>query len=396
MGAVIIEAIRTPRGIAKPTGALHPVKPVDLLGCVLRAMRERLTLDTSLIADLVVGCVTQTGEQGGNIGKTAALVAGWADTVSGVTINRYCASGLSALNWAALQAEAADSLVAAGGVEMMSRVPMLSDGGPLYADREVAALAGFLPLPLSADIVATREGIGRGACDAYAALSQQRAAAARAQGLFARSVVPVRDRDGRVLLDHDETIRAATTAESLAGLKTIFQPGAGELIAEALRRNPDLPRIEHVHTVGNAPCMADGAALALVASERRARELGYTPRARILAGVDGASSGGLSGDIAASRAALARAGLGVADIDLFEVRDSFAAPTLHYQRAMDVPLEKFNVNGSSIALGHPLGATGIMLVATLVDELARRGARRGLAAITGAMGLASAVVVELC
>ena len=396
MAAVIIEALRTPRGIAKPTGALHPVKPVDLLAGVFRAMRERLELDTALVEDAVVGCVTQTGEQGGNVGKTAALVAGWSPTVSAATINRYCASGLSALNWAALQAGSGDSVVAAGGVEMMSRVPMLSDNAPLYADPEISALAGFLPLPLAADIVATREGISRADCDRYAALSQGRAAAAAGQGLFARSIVPVRDRDGRVLLEHDETIRPATTEASLAALKTVYEDGAKGLDAEALRRNPDLSRIEHVHTVGNAPCMADGAALAIVASERRAREAGLVPRARILAGVDGSSSGGLSGDIAASRKALSRAGLTVSDIDLFEVRDSFAAPTIHYLRAMGISLDRFNVNGSSIALGHPLGATGIMLVATLVDELERRGARYGLAAITGAMGLASAIVVERC
>ena len=396
MTVVLLDAIRTPRGVAKATGALNPVKPVHLLAGILTAMRDRHGLDTGLVEDAVIGCVTQTGEQGGNIGKTAALVAGWSETVSAVTINRYCASGLSALNWAALQAQANDSLVAAGGVEMMSRVPMLSDNGPLYADPEVSALAGFLPLPLGADIVATRESISRTDCDAYAALSQQRAAAAREQGLFARSVIPVRDRDGKVLLDRDETIRAATTPQSLAALKTVYEDGANGLDAVALRRNPDLSKIDHVHTVGNAPCMADGASLALVASERRAKEIGLRPRARILSGVDGASAGGLSGDIAASRKALARAGLTVADIDLFEVRDSFAAPTIHYMRAMGIDVGKFNVNGSSIALGHPLGATGVMLVATLVDELERRGARRGLAAITGAMGLASAMVVELC
>ncbi len=395
MSVVLIDALRTPRGVAKDSGALHSVAPARLLAGLFVALRERTGLDPAEAADAVVGCVTQTGEQGGNIGKTAALLAGWPPSVSAVTINRYCAAGLSALNWAALQAAQGGGCVVAGGVEMMSRVAMLSDKAPLYSDPGVMKQVKYLPLPMVADILATRENMSRDDCDAYAALSQQRAERARAEGRFDRSLAPVKGEHGAVLLARDETIRPGTTVEKLAALKPVFEPGANGLDAVALKQNPDLAEIRHIHTVGNAPCMADGAALALVAHADRAAALGLKPRARILAHAEAAArDGGLTGDVDAARLALARAGLDAADIDLFEVRDSFAAATLHVMRALGAPLARFNVNGSSIALGHPLGATGAMLVSTLVDELQRRGERYGLAAITGAMGVASAMVVE--
>ena len=391
--AFIIDAIRSPRGIAKPTGALHSLTPVDLLAQMFTAMQLRHDFDTAEVTDAVIGCVTQTGEQGGNIGKTAALVAGWDKTVSGVTINRYCASGLSALNWAAMQSAAMDAVTVAGGIEMMSRVRMFADNAPLFSDPAVIRKAGFLPLPMIADIAATRDGITRDECDSYAAMSQQRAAAALDAGHLDRSLVPVTDSEGKILLSRDETPRRGTTAVTLGALKTVYQQGE-KLDTAALTQNLDLSEIRHVHTSGNAPCMADGASLALIASEKRAGEFGFKPRARIVAHADAGSAAGLSGDIDATRKALALAALQARDIDLFEVRDSFAAATIGYLRALDVPLEKFNVCGSSIALGHPLGATGVMLIATLLDELERRGLRYGLAAITGAMGVATATIID--
>jgi len=392
--AVIIDAIRTPRAIAKDTGALHSLTPIDLLAGVLQAMQKRQAFDTKDIADAVFGCVTQTGEQGGNIGKAALAIAGWDKSVPAVTINRYCASGLTAVNLASMQATAADGLALAGGVEMMSRVAMLSDKAPLYSDPATSQAAQFFPLPLTADVLATREGITRADCDAYAALSQARAAAAIDSGRFAKSQVPVVAKDGRVLLERDETVRRGNTVEKLASMKTVYETGAGGLDAMILELNPDLTSVSHVHTAGNAPCMADGAAVALLATAASAKQLGLLPRARIIAHADAGAAGGLSGDGEATRKALARAKLRIDDIDLFEVRDSFAAPTLSYMRTLGVPVEKFNVNGSSIALGHPLGATGCMLISTLLDELERRNLRYGLAAITGAMGIATATVID--
>jgi acetyl-CoA C-acetyltransferase len=394
LAAYIVDAIRSPRGVAKATGRLHPVAPASLLAQMFEAMQRRNGLDTSLVSDAVIGCVTQTGEQGGNIGKVAAATAGWASSMSAVTVNRFCASGLTALNWASLQAEAGGDLVVAGGVEMMSRVAMFADKAPYYSNAAQAQQIGFLPLPLIADLLATTEGITRADCDAYAATSQQRAEAARSNGAFARSLVPVKADDGSLALDVDETIRAGTTVEKLAGLKTVYEPGAGGLDAPLLAKNPRLKQIEHVHTVANAPCMADGAALVLIGDEAAIRSAGLKPRARIVARAEASSSSGLGGDVAAARKVLHIAGLSTSQIDLFEVRDSFAAATVYFMRQLGVPIDRFNVNGSSIALGHPLGATGAMLVSTLIDELERRSLRTGLAAITGAMGVASAVIIE--
>lgn len=393
MPVVIVDAVRTPRGIARDTGALHPVAPVDLLAQTLKALIARSAVDPASIGDVIAGSVTQTGEQGGNIGKTAVAVAGLPRTVPAVTINRYCASGLSAVAWAALQAEANGVVAVGGGVESMSRVAMLSDAAPLYTDKAVMKAAGFLPLPLVADLVATEEGITRADCDAYAALSQARAAAARDAGAFDRSMVPVRDGAGTVLLARDETIRPGATADKLAGLRTTFEAG-GPLDQMLLKTRPGLSAIEHVHTAGNAPAMADGAAAVLVMREDVARAAGLTPRARIRAHVEAGGEGAMSGDIDVTRKALSRAGLGIGDIDLFEIRDGFAATTLHLVRALGLDIERFNVNGSSIALGHPMGATGAMLVSTLLDALEDRGGTLGLCALSGAMGVGSAMVIE--
>jgi acetyl-CoA C-acetyltransferase len=391
--SVVIEALRTPRGAAKETGALHSVTPMELLAGVLRELAQRTGVDTDQVADGVFGCVTQTGEQGGNIGKSACLLAGWSPHLSAVTINRYCASGLSAVNWAAQQARDANGLAVAGGVEMMSRVPMFGDKVPYYTDRALGDRIGYVPPPWSSDLVATRHGFSREDCDGYAALSQARALTARGRGA-ARSMVPVLDTQGQVLLDHDENVRAANTLEKLATLRTVYELGANGLDDWGLAREPGLAQIQHVHTAGNAPCMADGAAAVLIGMAEAATRLGLPVRARILAHADACVPLTQTGAVDATQKALAKAGLSVADIDLWEVRDSFAAITLHYIRSLGIPLEKFNVNGSSIALGHPMGATGAMLVSCLLDEMEARDLRYGLAALPGAFGVATATVFE--
>ena len=390
---VVIEALRTPRGAAKETGALHSVTPMELLAGVLRDLAKRTGVDTNEVADGVFGCVTQTGEQGGNIGKSACLLADWSPHLSAVTINRYCASGLSAVNWAAQQARDANGLAVAGGVEMMSRVPMFGDKVPYYTDRTLGGRIGYVPPPWSSDLVATRHGFGREDCDGYAALSQARALAARNRGV-ARSMVPVLDTQGQVLLDQDENIRAANTLEKLATLRPVYEPGANGLDDWGLAREPELGQIQHVHTAGNAPCMADGAAAVLIGTAEAAKRLGLPVRARILAHADACVPLTQTGAVDATHKALIKAGLGVADIDLWEVRDSFAAITLHYLRSLGIALEKFNVNGSSIALGHPMGATGAMLVSCLLDEMEARELRYGVAALPGAFGVATATVFE--
>ena len=390
---VVVEALRTPRGAAKETGALHSVTPMELLAGVLRELAQRTGVDTNEVADGVFGCVTQTGEQGGNIGKSACLLADWSPHLSAVTINRYCASGLSAVNWAAQQARDANGLAVAGGVEMMSRVPMFGDKVPYYTDRTLGGRIGYVPPPWSSDLVATRHGFSREDCDGYAALSQARALAARSRGA-ARSMVPVLDAQGQVLLDQDENIRAANTLEKLATLRPVYEPGANGLDDWGLAREPELGQIQHVHTAGNAPCMADGAAAVLVGTAEAATRLGLPVRARILAHADACVPLTQTGAVDATHKALAKAGLSVADIDLWEVRDSFAAITLHYIRSLGIPLEKFNVNGSSIALGHPMGATGAMLVSCLLDEMEARDLRYGVAALPGAFGVATATVFE--
>ena len=391
--SVVIEALRTPRGAAKETGALHSVTPMELLAGVLRDLAKRTGVDTNEVADGVFGCVTQTGEQGGNIGKSACLLADWSPHLSAVTINRYCASGLSAVNWAAQQARDADGLAVAGGVEMMSRVPMFGDKVPYYTDRTLGGRIGYVPPPWSSDLVATRHGFGREDCDGYAALSQARALAARNRGV-ARSMVPVLDAQGQVLLNQDENIRAANTLEKLSTLRPVYEPGANGLDDWGLAREPELGQIQHVHTAGNAPCMADGAAAVLIGTAEAAKRLGLPVRARILAHADACVPLTQTGAVDATHKALIKAGLSVADIDLWEVRDSFAAITLHYLRSLGIALEKFNVNGSSIALGHPMGATGAMLVSCLLDEMEARDLRYGVAALPGAFGVATATVFE--
>jgi acetyl-CoA C-acetyltransferase len=384
--AVILDARRTPRGRGNAKGALAGVKPVDLLAAPLRA----LGLEGRAVADGIFGCVTQTGEQGANIGKLALMAAEFPDSVPGLTINRYCASGLSAVGLAALRAQASDALVIAGGVESMSRVPMASDKGPLTHDFDYQRAVGLIPIGISADAVAMMEGFSRADCDAFAAQSQARALAARDGGRFARLVALPE-------LAADETPRPGTSVDSLSALPPAFaEMGEKYGLDTAIMRHTGLSRVDHVHHAGNSPAMADGASVVLVASATAAQRAGLRPRARIIGFADLAVDRvlALTGAVDASRAALAQAGLGVANIDLFEVNESFAALALHYARHMGVSLDRLNVNGGAIALGHAMGSTGSALIGMALDELDRRDARRAVIAACGAAGLAAAIVIE--
>ena len=396
--AMIFDAVRTPRGKGKKDGSLHEVKPVDLLAGLLVKLQQRLDFDPGELDDIVMGVVSPVGEQGSVIAKTAALKAGWDFRVAGMQINRFCASGLEAVNIAAQKVRAGwEDLVLAGGVESMSRVPMGSDGGAWAMDPETNFQTGFVPQGIGADLIATIEGFTRDDVDQYALESQTRAAKAWAGGHFSRSVVPVRDRNGLVVLDRDEHIRASTM-DGLGALPASF--GAiGELAgfdAVALQRYHWVERINHVHTAGNSSGIVDGASLVLVGSEAAGLAAGMAPRARVVAA---AVSGAdpmimLTGPAPACRKALAKAGLDAADIDLVEMNEAFAAVVMRFARDMDFPLDKVNVNGGAIAMGHPLGATGAMLLGTLVDELERRGLRYGLATLCIGGGMGIATIVE--
>lgn len=396
--AYIFDAIRTPRGKGRDTGALHPVKPVGLLAGLLRALEERHGLDTAQVDDLVMGCVTPIGEQGANIARTAALVAGWNEDLPGMQINRFCASGLEAVNLAAMKVRAGwEELVVAGGVESMSRVPIGADGGALMEDPEVAEQIGFVPQGISADLIATLEGFTREDVDRYALQSQQRAARAQAEGRF-RAIVPVCDAAGNVILAHDEHMRPGTTLESLAGLKPAFaQMGEARFDAIALRKYPQVKHIEHVHTAGNSSGIVDGAAAVLVGTAEKGRALGLRPRARVVAAalVGDEPTIMLTGPAPATRRALAKAGMTIADIDVIECNEAFAAVVLKFMREMGLEdADKVNVNGGAIALGHPLGATGAMLLATALDELERRDASTALITLCAGGGMGIATIIE--
>jgi acetyl-CoA C-acetyltransferase len=398
--AFVYDALRTPRGRGKSTGSLHATKPVALVVGLLDELRKRNPgLDPAAIEDVVLGCVTPIGEQGADIARTAALAAGYESSAPGLQLNRFCASGLEAVNIGAQKIRSGwEDLVVTGGVESMSRVPMGSDGGAWAMDPETAYATGFVPQGISADLIATLEGFSREDVDAYALESQTRTAKALADGAFGRSVVPVIDRTGQVVLDHDEHPRPATTRESLAALTPSFAAvgDMGGFDAVALQKYHWLEKIDHVHTPGNSSGIVDGAALVLVGSERAGREHGLTPRARIVSvGVVAEEPTiMLTGPAPAARKALAKAGLSADDIDLYEVNEAFAAVVLRFLRELRVPHEKVNVNGGAIALGHPLGATGAMLLATLIDELDRRDLRYGLATLCVGGGMGVATVVE--
>ncbi|HHG5368162.1 TPA: acetyl-CoA C-acyltransferase [Pseudomonas aeruginosa] len=392
---LIIDAVRTARGRGNDKSALKALGALDVGRQVFAAIEARNHLDTEQVVDVVVGCATQHADQGSGIARLLALESGWSPQAGALTINRACASGLAAVHLAALQAQSTDGLAVGGGVEMMCRVPMGSDGGPMFSDRALQARLGLLPMGIAADAVASQSGFSRIDCDTYAAESQARAARAREQGWFA-SLVPVRDTQGQVLLAQDETPRPTTTVQTLAELEPAFAALGGKGLDAFACERLGLHDIEHVHHAGNSPAMADGASLVLLASEAAAQRNGLTPRARILGMADTSDSAvwGLTAGVKASRLALARAGLKASQIDLFEVNEAFAGVMLHYMRELQVPHENFNVNGGAIALGHALGSSGSALLGTLLDELERRGLRYGLVAIAGAAGVASAAVIE--
>jgi acetyl-CoA C-acetyltransferase len=398
--ALVFDAIRTPRGKGKSNGSLHSTKPVDLVVGLMHEMLSRnVDLDPNTVDDVVLGCVSPVGDQGADIAKTAATKAGLPDTVAGVQLNRFCASGLEAVNIAAQKvASGWEDLVFAGGVESMSRVPMGSDGGAWAMDPETNYDTSFIPQGIGADLIATVEGFTRDDVDAYAARSQERAAAAREAGKFANSVVPVQDINDHVVLDHDEFIRPGTTVETLAGLKPSFavMGEMGGFDAVALQKYHWIEKIDHVHTPGNSSGIVDGASLLAIGNEKTGEQQGLKARARILStAVSGADPTiMLTGPAPASKKALAKAGLSVDDLDLVEINEAFAAVVLRFVKDMDLDLEKVNVNGGAIAMGHPLGATGGMILGTLIDELERQDKRYGLATLCVGGGMGIATVVE--
>ncbi|MCX0247261.1 acetyl-CoA C-acetyltransferase [Streptomyces drozdowiczii] len=398
--AFVYDAIRTPRGRGKANGALHGTKPIDLVVGLIHEIRARFpSLDPAAIDDIVLGVVSPLGDQGSDIARIAAIAAGLPDTVAGVQENRFCASGLEAVNLAAAKVRSGwEDLVLAGGVESMSRVPMGSDGGAWAMDPMTNYETGFAPQGIGADLIATIEGFSRRDVDEYAALSQERAAEAWKDNRFARSVVPVKDRNGLVVLDHDEHMRPGTTADSLAALKPSFATigEMGGFDAVALQKYHWVEKIDHVHHAGNSSGIVDGASLVAIGNQQTGERYGLTPRARI---VSAAVSGSeptimLTGPAPASRKALAKAGLTIDDIDLIEINEAFAGVVLRFVRDMGVSLDKVNVNGGAIALGHPLGATGAMILGTLIDELERRDQRYGLATLCVGGGMGIATVVE--
>ncbi|QLL06733.1 acetyl-CoA C-acetyltransferase [Mycobacterium vicinigordonae] len=397
--AFIYEAIRTPRGKQK-NGSLTEVKPLDLVvGLIDELRRRNPDLDENLISDIVLGVVSPVGDQGGDIARTAVLAAKMPDTVGGVQLNRFCASGLEAVNIGAQKVRSGwDDLVIAGGVESMSRVPMGSDGGAMMADPATSYDAYIVPQGIGADLIATIEGFSRDDVDAYALRSQSKAAEAWSGGYFAKSVVPVRDMNGLVILDHDEHMRPDTTAEGLGKLKPAFEGLAAMAGFDdvARQRYHWVEKINHVHTGGNSSGIVDGAALVLIGSEAAGKSQGLTPRARVVAtattGADATIM--LTGPTPATQKALDRAGLTVDDIDLFELNEAFASVVLKFQKDLRIPDEKLNVNGGAIAMGHPLGATGAMITGTMVDELERRNARRALITLCVGGGMGVATIIE--
>jgi len=397
--AFIYEAIRTPRGKGK-NGALTEVKPLNLVTGLIGEMRSRHpNIDENMISDVILGCVSPVGDQGGDIARTAVIAAGMPDTVGGFQLNRFCASGLEAVNTAAQKVRSGwDDLVYAGGVESMSRVPMGSDGGAMMSDPATNYDAYIVPQGIGADLIATLEGFTRDDVDAYAQQSQERAAAAWSGGYFAKSVVPVRDQNGLLILDHDEHMRPNTTRESLGKLKPAFEGLAAMAGFDdvAMQKYHWVEKVNHVHTGGNSSGIVDGAALVLVGSEKAGKANGLTPRARIVAT---ATSGAdptimLVGPTPAARKALDRAGLKPDDIDLWELNEAFASVVLKFQKDLKIPGEKLNVNGGAIAMGHPLGATGAMITGTMVDELERRGAKRALITLCIGGGMGVATIIE--
>ncbi len=396
--AYVYDAVRTPRGKGKQDGSLHEVKPVNLISNLLVHLQQTHDLDTSRVDDVVLGCVSPLGDQGGDIAKTAVMTAKWDEKVAGVQLNRFCASGLEAVNMAAMKIRSGwEQLVVAGGVESMSRVPMGSDGGAWAMDPATNFATGFMPQGIGADLVATIEGFSRQDVDNFALNSQKKAAAARQNGHFSRSIVPVKDQNGLTILDHDEFIRPNTTIEGLGKLNPSFQ-FIGEMAFNSVaeRRYHSVEKINHVHTPGNSSGIVDGAAAVLIGSAQIGKDLQLTPRARIVACAVTSTDPTimLIGPGPATQKALKLAGMKAEDIDLFEVNEAFAAVVMRFQKDLNVPFEKINVNGGAIAMGHPLGATGAMLISTVIDELERRKLRFGLCTLCVGGGMGIATIVE--
>lgn len=396
--AYIFDAIRTPRGRGKASGALHEVKPITLLSDLLVSLQERNQFDTAAVDDIVMGCVTAVGDQGAVIAKTAALTAGWDDDVAGVVLNRFCASGLEAVNTAAMKVRSGwEHLVVAGGVESMSRIPMGSDGGAWAMDPETNIATGFMPQGIGADLIATLGGYSREDVDAFSMRSHQKAAAAWEKSAFSKSVIPVTDRNGLTLLDHDELIRPDSSVETLGKLKPSFQM-MGDMGFDGVAKEayPQVESITHVHSPGNSSGIVDGAAAVLIGSESAGKQFNMKPRARIVATavVGSEPTIMLTGPGPAARKALKVAGMEVSDIDLFEVNEAFASVVMRFIDEMGISEGIVNVNGGSIAMGHPLGATGAMILGTLLDELEARDLKTGLATLCVGGGMGIATIIE--
>ena len=397
--AYIFDHVRSPRGRGRSNGALHEVTPVDLMTQVLTAVRDRNELDTAALDDVVLGCVSPVGEQGACIARTAVLNADYAENVPGKQLNRFCASGLEAVNTAAAQIMAGQSdLTIGGGVECMSRVPMGSDSGAMHADPSIAHKTYFVPQGIGADLIASKYGFTREAADAYAVESQRRAANAWEKGYFDNSVIEIHDHIGLPLLKHDEHMRPGTTADDLAGLKPAFQvPGEQAGFDDiAIQRYPEVERIDHVHTGGNSSGIVDGAAAVLLGSKEAGDALGLKPRARIR----GFSSIGtdptimLTGPAPSAEKVLKRCGMTTSDIDLFELNEAFASVVMLFMQRLDIDHVKINVNGGAIAMGHPLGATGAMILGTVLDELERRDLNTALVNLCVGGGMGTATIIE--
>ncbi|MCB0707022.1 MAG: acetyl-CoA C-acetyltransferase [Saprospiraceae bacterium] len=396
--AFIYDTLRTPRGKGKVSGALYEVRPVDLISQCLQAMRDRNTLETTEVDDLLLGCVTPIGGQGYNIAKAGLLYAGWADTVPGIQLNRYCSSGLEAVNFAAVQIRADwRQLLVAGGVESMSRIPIGSDGGALLNDPDVINRTGSIPQGIAADLIASLNGFSREDLDTVAFQSNKRATNAWESNYFEQSVIPVYDRNGIKILDRDEHFRPNTSMESLGALSPVFkETGAMGFDEMALSKYPELEQIHHLHTAGNSSGIVDGSALVLLGNEAVGKRLKLKPRARIVSAATISSEPTLmlGGPVPAALKALKIAGLQKSDIDLWEVNEAFAAIPLQFQKALDLDPEVVNVNGGAIAMGHPLGATGAILLGILLDELERRKMKRGLVCLCAGSGIGIATIIE--
>ena len=397
--AYIYDHVRTPRGKGRPDGRLHEVTPINLATQTLQALRDRSHLDTTTLDDVILGCVLPVGEQGANVARVAAINAGFSQTVPGQQLNRYCASGLEAVNLGtALICSAQADAIVAGGVESMSRVGMGADGGPQYTDPSVNWRTYYVPQGVGADLIATLDGYERHDVDAFAVESQRRAAMAWEQGHFARSVVPIRDVIGQVLLDRDEHLRPGTALSDLAKLKPAFtdMTQRSGYDAVVMHRYPSVESIKHVHTGGNSSGIVDGAAAVLLGNEEFGRRAGLKPRARVraFASIGSEPTIMLTGPAACTEKLLRRARMKLADIDLFEVNEAFASVVLRYMRHFDLPHDRVNVAGGAIALGHPLGATGAMLVGTVLDELERRNLNTALITLCAAAGMATATIIE--